>query len=156
MHVTDAVAQIDAVVATRTLHGPVARGEDDRLALIGKDNLRLGLCTGLLLDEDELSSFPIAALLPEQEHHLQGKANLAVEILMKTVVASGLVVEHKWCWFRLPGFVANFQECCMVAGISRNVFAEGFRPVIGHFGEVGISAASELCDQFRERIGNVL
>ena len=44
----------------------------------------------------------------------------------------------------------------MVAGISRNVFAKVFRPVIGDFGEVGISAVSEICDQFRERIGKVL
>ncbi len=66
MYSADAVPQIGAIVATRTLHGPVTRGEDDGLSLIGKDHLWLGLRAGLLLDEDEFSAFPIASLLAEQ------------------------------------------------------------------------------------------
>jgi len=150
------MAQIDAIIAARTLHGPVACGEDNRLTLIGNDDLRLGLRTRLLLDENKFSAFPIAALLTEQKYHLQGKADFAVEILMKTVVATGLVVKHKRCGPRLPRFVASFQESCMVARISRNVFTEGFRPLIGYFGEVRISAASEIGDQFWKRVGEVL
>src|SRR5258708_28946057 len=101
------MAQIDGIVAARTFHGPVARSKDDRLTLISDDHLRLGLRTGLLLDENKFSAFPVAALLAEQKYHLQRKADVAVEILMKTVVASGLVVEHKRPWLRLPCFVAS-------------------------------------------------
>jgi hypothetical protein len=40
------------------------------LSAIGQDHLRLGLCAGLLLDQDKFSAFPIAPLLPQQENHL--------------------------------------------------------------------------------------
>src|ERR1700694_229172 len=75
---------------------------------------------------------------------------------MKAVVAAGLVVKHKRCGLCLPGFVANFQEGRMVRRKLRNVFAEGVSPIICNLGEVGISAASEICDQFRQRIAEVL
>src|SRR6266581_3561526 len=145
-----------AIVATRTLHGPVTRGEDDGLSLIGQDHLRLGLRAGLLLNEDEFSAFPIASLLAEQENQLQGKTDVAIEILMKTVEATGLVAEHKRGWLCLPGLVANFQQRCVFARIGRGTFTTNLCPVIGDFGEVGIDAGPEIGDYFRERVGEVL
>lgn len=149
------MAHVDAIVAARAFDGAVARGEDNRLTLIGEDHLRLGLGAGLLFDKDELAAVPVAAVLPEQKNHLQGKADVAVEILVETVVAAGLVVEHERGGLRLPGFVARFQESGMFAGILRSVFAERFGPVICDFGEVRIGAASELGDQFRQRVGEI-
>src|SRR6266700_2419416 len=122
------MAQIDAIVAARPFHGPVARGENDRLTLIGEDHLRLGLRARLLLDENKFSAFPIAPLLAKQEYHLQGKADLAVEILMKTVVATGLVVKHQRRGLGLPSFVANSQERGMCARIRRSFFLMIRRP----------------------------
>src|SRR5437773_3607760 len=133
VHEADAMAQIDAIVAERTFYRPVARGEDDRMTLIGDDHLRLGLRARLLFDENKFSAFPVAAVLAEQEYHLKGKADLAVEILMKAVEAARLVVKHERRGLRLPGIVAGFQKGCMIARISRNVFTKGFRPVIGDF-----------------------
>jgi len=43
----------------------------------------------------------------------------------------------------------------MFAGILRSVFAERFGPAICDFGEVRIGAASELGDQFRQRVGEI-
>src|SRR5438034_5572144 len=79
VHAAHAVPQIHAIVATRTLHRPIARRKNNRLALLGNHHLRLGLRSGLLLDEDELSAIPIAALAAEQKNHLQRKADLAVK-----------------------------------------------------------------------------
>ena len=124
--------------------------------MIGKDHLRLGLRAGLLLDEDEFSAFPIASLLAEQENQLQGKTDVAIEILMKTVEATGLVAEHKRGWLGLPGLVANFQERWVFARIRRGIFTTNLRPVIGDFSEVRIGAASKLRDQFWKRVGKVL
>src|SRR5258708_11285550 len=135
------VAQVDAVVASRTFHRPVARGEDDRLSAIGENHLRLGLRSRLLLDEDEFSAFPIAALLAEQEYHLKRKAHFAVEILMKTVIAARFIMKHQRCGLGLPSLVTNLQESSMVARISKTLFTERLRPLIGNFRNMWISAA---------------
>src|SRR5258708_34888986 len=112
------MAQIDGIVAARTFHGPVARSKDDRLTLISDDHLRLGLRTGLLLDENKFSAFPIVALLAEQKYHLQWKADVAIEILMKTVVAARLVVKHERRGLSLPCIVARVQTRRMIAVLS--------------------------------------
>src|ERR1700730_9535837 len=105
-------------MSARAFHWPVARRKKDRLSAIGEDHLRLGLCAGLLLDQDEFPAFPIATLLPEQDNHLQRKAAFAIQILMQAVVSASLVVEHQRRGSCLPGLVANLQECCVVAWIS--------------------------------------
>jgi len=74
---------------------------------------------------------------------------------MKTVVTSGLVVEHQRCWLGLAGLVANLQERGMVPGISRSVFTKAFGPVVGDSGEIRVRAASRFCDQLRQRVGEV-
>ena len=156
VHAANTVAQIDAVVAARAFHRPVTRGKNDRLSAVGEDHLRLGLRAGLLLDMDEFSTFPIAPLLAKQKYHLQRKADLAVEILMQTIETAGLVVKHERRGLGLPGLVANFQKCLMVARIWRSRFTQRIRPVIANFCEMRISAASELGDQLRQRIGEYL
>jgi hypothetical protein len=88
------MAQIYAVVAARAFHGPVSRRKNDGLPAIRHHHLRLGLRARLLLDQDELAAFPIAARLPKQKYHLQRKADLSVKILVQTVVPAGLVVKH--------------------------------------------------------------
>src|SRR5438445_7609546 len=131
VHAANAVAQIDAVVAARAFHRPVARRKNDRLPAIGEDHLRLGLRAGLLLDKDEFSAFPIAPLLANQEYHLQRKADLAVEILMQTIETAGVVVQHERRVLGLPGLVANLHECLMHARIWRSRITQRSRPVIG-------------------------
>src|SRR6266481_2110836 len=43
----------------------------------------------------------------------------------------------------------------MVAGIVRSIFSKHLGPVIGNFCEMRISAAPEISDQFRERVGEI-
>src|ERR1700730_1252977 len=62
---TDSVAEIDPIVAARAFHGSIARGEDDRLALICGNDFGFGLCARLLLHQKELAAFPVTAWLAE-------------------------------------------------------------------------------------------
>src|SRR5260221_1689516 len=117
MHATDPMTQIDAVVAARAFDRPIARRENDRLSAIGDNHLGLGLRARLLLDEHQFSAFPIAPLLAKQKYHLQWKADLAIEILMQTVEAPGLVVQHQRRGLCLPRFVTSLQKCLMVARV---------------------------------------
>src|SRR5256885_3953894 len=59
------------------------------------------------------------------------------------------------CGLGLLGLVANFQESGMFRRIRRSLFTKSFRPAIRNCGEVRISVAPELGDQFWERIGEI-
>ena len=107
VHPADPVPEVDAIVAARAFHRPVAGRKENRLSAIGEDHLRLGLRSRLLFDQNEFSAFPVAVALPERENHLQRKADIAVEILMQTVVSAGFVMEHQRRWLCLPGLVAE-------------------------------------------------
>ena len=93
VHAADPVPEVDAIVAARSFHRPITRRKEDGLSAIGENHLRPGLRSRLLLDQDKFSALPIAPRLPQQENHLQRKADFAVEILMQTVVSAGFVVE---------------------------------------------------------------
>jgi hypothetical protein len=51
-----AVAQIDAISPARPLHGPLARGEDDAVALGQRCDLRARLHARALLGQHELAA----------------------------------------------------------------------------------------------------
>ncbi|HEY6265958.1 MAG TPA: hypothetical protein VIW93_14245 [Candidatus Acidoferrum sp.] len=95
-------------------------------------------------------------MLPQQEYHLQRKADVAVEILMQTVIAAGFVVKHQWRGLCLPRLVTGLQERRMFARKSRSSFTQCFCPAIRNFSEVRIGAASELRHNFRQRVGEIL
>ena len=59
------MAQVDAIVAAGAFYGAIARGENDRLALIGSYDLGFRLLTGPLLDQKKFAAIPIAARLAE-------------------------------------------------------------------------------------------
>jgi len=88
------VAEVDAIVAAGAFYGTIARGENDGLALIGGYYLGFGLGARLLLDQEKLAAFPIAALLTEQKDHLKRERYFAVEILVQAVVAARFVVQN--------------------------------------------------------------
>src|SRR5579859_1871767 len=107
MHAANAVPQIDAIVASRTLHWPVSSCKNDRLPLIRMNHFRLRLCPWLLFHQNKFAAFPIAPRLPQQKHHLQRKTNLAIKILMQTVVPVRFVVKHQRRGLFLAGLVTN-------------------------------------------------
>ena len=108
------MTEVDAIVAASALHGPVACGKDNRLALIGLDDFRFRLRPRLLFDQNEFPALPVAAPLPEQENHLQGKADFPVEILVQSIVAAAFVMQHQGRRLGLARLMTDFQECVMV------------------------------------------
>ena len=137
MHPTHPVPHIHAVVTTCASHRAVPRRKNNRLALIGPYYLGFGLRPRLLLDQQELPAFPVAPLLPQQEYHLQGKADVAVDVLVQAVVSARVVVEQQRRRLGLSGLVANFQKGIMFSRESRA--AENFSPLIRNIREMRIS-----------------
>src|SRR6266478_7071904 len=90
MHTADPMTQIDAVVSARAFDRPVPRRENDRLSAIGDNHLGLGLRARLLLDEHQLSAFPIAPLLAKQKYHSPRQTALAMAIQIHTAETTAL------------------------------------------------------------------
>ena len=65
-----AVAQIDAIGPARPLHGAVAHGEDDPVALRKRRDLRARLHARALLGQHEFAAAEIMARLGEQNRDL--------------------------------------------------------------------------------------
>src|SRR6476661_4726892 len=107
-HAAYPVPQVDAVEPSRTFHWPVSRCKNNRLPLISADHLGPRLRPRLLLHQNEFAAFPFAPRLPQQEHHLQRKTNLSIEILMQTVVSARFIVKHQRRGLSLAGLVTNF------------------------------------------------
>ena len=62
-----AMAQIDAISPARPLHGPLAHGEDDSVALRKRRDLRARLHARALLGQHKLAAGEVMARLGEQD-----------------------------------------------------------------------------------------
>src|SRR5262245_64150616 len=87
-----AVAHGAAVGAPRALDRPVARREDDDLALLGRDRFTARLGPRPLLDQQEVAPGVVDAPATQEAGDLQGEDDVAVDVLVQAVVAPGLVV----------------------------------------------------------------
>src|SRR5262245_21426616 len=74
-----AVAQGDAIGATRAWHRPVGHGKDDGVAPVEVDHLDPRLPAGALLDQRELAAREVPARLREENGDLEREDVLAVE-----------------------------------------------------------------------------
>src|SRR5262249_27323608 len=106
----DAMPQIDAIDAARSLHRPVMHGEGDRVALLQPDHFGPRLHPWTLLGQDELSALEVAPGLGQQDRDLQRKHMLAIEVLMQAIVVTGLVLQKQRRRTGLAGVVAALQE----------------------------------------------
>jgi hypothetical protein len=71
----------------------VAGGKDYDLALLRCNHFCLGLCPGTLLKQQKLPARIVAPWLAQKAGHLQGERQLAVKILVQTVVPVVLIVQ---------------------------------------------------------------
>src|SRR5579859_2375205 len=104
------MAERNAVGAARPFDGPVARGEDNSMALIGGDDFGAGLRARNVFHQHELAAIPIAVLLAEHNHKLQRKRDLSIQILMQAVVAAGFVMKQERRWLLLAGVVTAAEK----------------------------------------------
>src|SRR3990172_5370208 len=112
------VAHANAVVAAGTRRGPILRREDHRLALLEMRHAASGLCARTLLDEQKLPALEVLARLAQQHRQLEGKDHLAVEILVKAVVASGAVAQEQRRGLPLAAAGAESQQSREVRGVT--------------------------------------
>src|SRR5579859_502594 len=108
------MAKGNAVSSTRTFHRPIARGENDAVALICVDHFSAGLRAWNIFDENELAAIPISVSLAEHDDQLQRKCYLPVQILMQAVVAACFVMQQKRRGLLLAGFVTACEKLLVV------------------------------------------
>src|SRR5262245_27259099 len=92
---THAVAHGASVHTPRALDRPVARREDDDLALLGGDRLAPRLRPWPLLYQQEVAARVIDAPPAQEARDLQGEHDVPVDVLVQTIVAAGLVAQQK-------------------------------------------------------------
>src|SRR5215831_4132635 len=127
--------------AARAPHGPVARGEDDRLALLEMHDVPPRLGARSLLHEEELASREVLPRLAQEHRELEGKDYVAVEILVQAVVALGLVAQEEWGGLALPAPRAEREQSREI-GRMPYTCPERRLPAIGHHGKrwIGVLA----------------
>src|SRR5262245_11193707 len=76
------VAHVRPIRPARAGDGPVARGKDDRLALLERNHAPPRLRAGPLLDEQELAALEILPRLAQEHRELDGEDDLAVDVLV--------------------------------------------------------------------------
>src|SRR5687768_12253280 len=149
------VAHGGAKVAARALDGAVARGEDQDLALVGVDRLALGLRARALLDQQEVAALVVDAAPAQEAGELEREDDVAVEVLMQTVVAAGLVVEQERRRLRLALLVAARQQAAKI-GWMQHRRVEGDLPLIRDGCQRRIGVHPQFLDEPRQRRCEVL
>ena len=109
-HAAHPVADGRAVETAGALGRPVACGEDHELALLGGDRLAARLGARPLLEEQEIAARVVHAAAREEARQLERKHDVAVEVLVEAVIASGLVVEQERRRLGLPAPPAERLE----------------------------------------------
>src|SRR5687767_13470931 len=143
-----AVPEIYPVDAARTLHRTVMDGEHHRVTLAKRHDCRPGLHAWTLFGHDEFSASEVAPRLGQQDRELQRKDVLAVEILVKTVVVAGAVLQDER---RRPALA-----CGVAAPDKRRVLvrkphieSHGLVPAIGDRRELQVDGRAQSADDFR-------
>jgi hypothetical protein len=88
----------------------VIDGEDDGFALMKLNDGDAGLHAGALLGEDELAAGEVVRGVAEQEGYLQGKDELAVEVLVEAVIVALAVLQKQRRWAGLASAVAELLK----------------------------------------------
>ena len=109
-HTADPVAHVDTIAALASLDRPVMDGKGDRVSLLERDNFDPALHAGALLCQHELSTGKVTSGLREQDCHLDGKGELAIEILMQAIEIPRPVLQQQRRWSGLAGIMAESEK----------------------------------------------
>src|SRR5262249_2796310 len=105
-----AMTDVDAIIAACAGDRTVAIGKNEGFALLKADRSAARLGPRTLLDQEQLAANEIISLAAEEAGHLQRERNLAIEVLMQAVIATGPVVEDQRSRLALSVFAADFKE----------------------------------------------
>src|SRR3984893_8535935 len=133
---------------------PMVHGEDHGFALDEGHDLRPRLHPRALLREHKLAPGEILARAREEQRDLEGKDEIAVEVLVQAIVIPGAVLQQKWRRPVLPGLVAAREITCVIAGIGCGD-VNALIPAIGDLSERWIKFRAQDRYRFRERISEI-
>lgn len=153
-YAADAVAEIDAIGATRALYRTMAHGEDDGIALLKRDDFGPRLHARALFGQDELAAREVVARLRQQDRHLDRERVLAVEILVQAVIVVSLVLQDQRRGAPLAGRMTTFDEGRVGRGVAC-IDRHRLIPSIGNRYEVRIETGTKRRDERRQRIGKI-
>src|SRR5262245_58509714 len=151
----DAVAHVGPIEPARSPDGAMAGGDHDRFTLRGNDYVRCALSPRALLDQHELASLVVAALLAEREDHLEGKEELAVQVLVQAVEIAGSIAQQNRCGSPLPACMAELEEGAQV-GREFPWLSEVAHPLRGDGCQATIERLAQFSHDAGQRIGEVL
>src|SRR3954447_21057266 len=107
-----------AVVASSATYGPFPCGEHDAGSLVDAHGMPARLGARTLLDEQEFAAAIVHIGPVEPENDLQRKRHIAVDVLVKAVVAAGVIGEEQRRWPLLAGRLAARDEVVQFGRIS--------------------------------------
>src|SRR5262245_9812363 len=94
-HAADPVAHVDTVAALAPLNRPVMDGKGDRVPLPEWNDFDPALHSGALLGQHELAAGEVTSRLREEDCHLDGKGEIAIEILMQAIEIARPVLQQQ-------------------------------------------------------------
>ena len=90
-----AVAEVGAVVATRSLCRTVSSAYDNRVALLQTNCVTDRLSAWPLFHQQQFASGEFEFVLAQAENHLEGKYDFAVNVLMQTIEISCSIAKQQ-------------------------------------------------------------
>ena len=139
----DAVPQVDAIRAARTLNGPIMNCENDGVALAERHDHRPALHARTLLRHNELSSGEVRTGIGQQNGQLERENVLAVDVLVEAVVVADSILKQKRRRPRLSGMVATLDEVGVLFWIAQ-IDSHCFIPMIGNWDQMRIDRCPEF------------
>ena len=94
----DAMPQIHAIRASRTLHRSMMYRKGNRVTPAKRNHLRSGLHPWALFGEHKLPTRKILSRFREKDGDLDREDMLAIEILMQTIVVTLAVLQQQRSW----------------------------------------------------------
>jgi hypothetical protein len=130
-------------------------GEGYGVALTKRNYLWPRLHARTLFGKYEFSAGKIPRRLRQKNGHLYGENVLAVKVLVQTIVITLAVLQEQGRWPRLTGIVASLNEFRVRLGIA-DIDTHRDVPTIRNRGEPRIDSVAKLCDDFGQRIVEIL
>src|SRR5579864_2445502 len=138
-----AVTEIRAVVPASALRRTITRGDDHRFTLLQSYHLPERLRPWTLLHQQQLPAGELLFRTAEAKNYLEGKDNIAVQVLMQAIEIAGSVVQQQRRRPLLAARMAMSKEFFQFHGkLARQ--GECGHPIIGRSGEAAIQRFTQL------------
>lgn len=150
----DAVAHVNPIDSTGSLHGTGVNCERYSIALLERYNLYARLHTWTLFGQHKLAAGKIVVRRGEQDGDLNRENMLSVEILMKAVVIAFAVLEEQRRRPMLSCVMAALNEFSVSFGIA-HVDVHCRIPAVGYRREMRIQRSTKFLNDLWQRIAEI-